>query len=560
MPLLNTTPPSPAERPDTLATWRRLVDHGHEARALRVDDLLARDPERFARMSVETCGLLLDFSKQRITAETLAHLLAHARALDLPGHIEALLGGERINTSEDRAALHTALRFRGEGPCPSAERDVMPLVRGELERMRTFCAALHRGELSGFGGRRLRNVVNIGIGGSDLGPAMASEALAAHHLPGMRAHFVSNIDSTELARVLAVSDPEETLFIVVSKTFGTRETLANARCAREWLLRAAGDPDAVSRHFVAATSSTERARAFGIAPERTFALWDWVGGRYSLWSAAGLAIAAVAGMETFEALLAGAFDMDEHFRRTPLAHNAPALLALIGLWNRNVLGAPTLAVLPYDCALALLPAYLQQLEMESNGKGVDRAGRSVTLDTCPVVWGGLGNDAQHAFFQKLHQGKELVPCDFIVAARGQQELGNIHLEAIANALAQSRAMMQGSGAGGAPRVPGDAAAGASPVEAHRAVPGNQPTTTIVYERLTPRVLGALIALYEHKVFVQGVCWGVNSFDQWGVELGKELARDLLGRLEGRAAPDAVDASTAGLLRHVLRLRARQDEE
>ena len=549
----------PDERPDTLETWRRLVEHGREARDLCLDDIVGGDPGRFARLSFEVCDLFLDFSKQRISDESVELLLAHARALHLPAQIEALLGGAHVNATEGRAALHSALRYRGDGPYPDEDRDVMPQVRAVLQRMRAFCDALHRGDLLGFGGRPLRNVVNIGIGGSDLGPAMVSEALRARHRPGMKAHFVSNIESTELARVLEVSDPQETLFVVVSKTFGTRETLANATSAREWLVRAVGDPRAVAHHFVAASARADRAREFGIDARNVFELWDWVGGRYSLWSAAGLSIAAVAGMDTFEGLLAGAGDMDTHFRCAPLASNAPVLLALIGVWNRNVLGAPTLAVLPYDCALALLPAYLQQLEMESNGKGVDRAGRPTGLDTCPVVWGGLGNDAQHAFFQKLHQGGELVPCDFIVAARGQQELGGQHLESVANALAQSRVMMRGSRAQDLPRGSGAEDEGALAMAAHRMVPGNQPSTTIVYDRLEPRVLGALIALYEHKVFVQGVCWGVNSFDQWGVELGKEIARDILGRLEGKDGEGEVDASTEGLMRHVLKLRGRREE-
>ena len=525
-------------------------------RHARVDDMLARESERYSRLSFEACGLLVDFSKQRLCPESVELLLAHARALRIRSHMEALLDGEAVNFTEGRAALHCALRWRGDGPYPNAARDVMPQVRGVRERMRAFCDALHRGEVCGFSGRRLRNVVNIGIGGSDLGPAVVCDALRTRHRPGLKAHFVSNIESTELARVLEVSNPEETLFVIVSKTFSTRETLVNAASAREWLVRAAGDSAAVARHFVAASARVDRAGEFGIDAERVFELWDWVGGRYSLWSAAGLTIAAVTGMDTFEDLLAGAADMDAHFRGAPLQSNVPVLMALIGIWNRNVLGAPTLAVLPYDCMLSLLPAYLQQLEMESNGKGVDRTGRPTVLDTCPVVWGGLGNDAQHAFFQKLHQGAELVPCDFIVAARGQDELAGHHLEAIANALAQSRAMMRGLGT---EEVSGEAGAESAVIAAHRAIPGNQPSTTIVYDRLDARVLGALIALYEHKVFIQGVCWGVNSFDQWGVELGKEIARDVLGRLQGEAGQGEVDASTAGLMRHILALRERIGE-
>ena len=545
------------ERPTALPTWPPLLAHGREVRRLHLRELGARDPDRFERLSLQACGLLLDFSKQKVTARSIELLLAHARALGLPARIEALFGGEPVNTSERRAALHGALRYRGDAPCPSRAWNVMPEVRAVLGRMRAFCDALGGGELRGYGGRPLRNVVNIGIGGSDLGPAMASEALETRWRPGMSAHFVSNLDSTDLARALARSDPGETLFIVVSKTFGTRETLVNAASAREWLVRAAGDERAVERHFVAVSARPERARAFGVAPSRVFEIWDWVGGRYSLWSAAGLCVAALVGMDDFEALLAGAGDVDAHFRSAPLAANAPVLLALVGVWNRNVLGAATHAVLPYDYALARLPAYLQQLEMESNGKRVDHAGRLLDLASCPVVWGGPGSDAQHAFFQKLHQGGELVPCDFLVAARGQRELGDHQREVIANALAQSRAMMVGrraeeldAGAGGTGDPEG---------AAHRVVPGDQPSTTIVYERLTPRVLGALIALYEHKVFVQGVCWGVNSFDQWGVELGKQLAGEILARMEGEPRPGAIDPSTEGLLRCLLALRGRAKE-
>ena len=544
-------------RPTALPTWPPLLAHGRRMRGLHLRELGARDPDRFERLSRQACGLLLDFSKQKVNARSLELLLAHARALDLPARIEALFGGEPVNTSERRAALHGALRYRGDAPCPSRAWNVMPEVREVLGRMRAFCDALAEGRVRGYGGRRLRNVVNIGIGGSDLGPAMAGEALETRWRPGMSAHFVSNLDSTDLARALARSNPEETLFVVVSKTFGTRETLVNAASAREWLVRAAGDERAVERHFVAVSARPERARAFGVAPRRVFEIWDWVGGRYSLWSAAGLSVAALVGMDDFEALLAGAGDMDEHFRSAPLATNAPVLLALIGVWNRNVLGAATHAVLPYDYALARLPAYLQQLEMESNGKRVDHAGQPLDLASCPVVWGGPGSDAQHAFFQKLHQGGERVPCDFLVAARAQRELGDHQREVIANALAQSRAMMVGrrtedcDAGAGAPGGPEGAA--------HRVVPGDQPSTTIVYERLTPRTLGALIALYEHKVFVQGVCWGVNSFDQWGVELGKQLAGEILARMEGGSRPGDSDPSTEGLLRHLRALRERTTE-
>ena len=539
----------PLNQPTTLPTWPPLLAHGQEVQRFHLRELCTRDPDRFARLSRHACGLLLDFSKQKLTGRSVDLLLAHARALGLPARIEALLGGDPVNTSERRAALHSALRHRGGDPYPSRANNVMPEVHAVLGRMRAFCAALRQGTLCGYSGRPLRNVVNIGIGGSDLGPAMVSEALETRRWPGLSAHFVSNLDSTDLARALARSDPEETLFIVVSKTFSTRETLINAESARKWLVRAAGHERAVARHFVAVSARPERARDFGVAPHHVFAIWNWVGGRYSLWSAAGLSVAALVGMDDFEALLAGAGDMDEHFRTAPLDANAPVLLGLVGVWNRNVLGAATHAVLPYDYALARLPAYLQQLEMESNGKRVDHAGRDVDLASCPVVWGGPGNDAQHAFFQKLHQGGELVPCDFLVAARGQRELEGHQLEVIANALAQSRAMMHGRRAEEL-----DPGAGGSEAVAHRVVPGDQPSTTIVYERLTPRTLGALIALYEHKVFVQGVCWGINSFDQWGVELGKQLAGEILARIEEGSWAGAMDSSTEGLLRHLLTLR------
>ncbi len=539
--------------------WAALERHRDCVCALHMRELFESDPRRFDRFSVEACGLLLDYSKNRITEETLAGLLALAEEVELGRWVERLFQGEHVNTTEDRPALHMALRHRGSAAFPSSSFDVMPPVRAVRERVRAFAGSVRNGDWKGYGGERVRTVINIGIGGSDLGPAMVAHALGPYRHPALELRFVSNLDSSALADALSGADPESTLFIVASKTFGTEETLMNARSARAWVSDHFGTDDAVSRHFVAVSTQTERVVSFGIDPENMFGFWDWVGGRYSVWSAIGLPIVILTGMDCFEDFLAGAADMDEHFRDTEPARNLPVLLGLLAVWYRNFLAAATHTVLPYDYGLRLFPDYLQQLEMESNGKHVTREGVAVDYETCPVVWGGLGNNAQHAFYQMIHQGTSLVSSDFIVPVRSQYPLPGHEDAVLANALAQTEALMRGrtvdeaSASLIASGLAGEAVSARAP---HQVLAGNQPSNTIVYETLTPRVLGALTALYEHKVFVQSVVWGINPFDQWGVELGKELAKVIHAELDGSGRESEHDASTSGLIAYVRTRRHR----
>ncbi|MCU0935174.1 MAG: glucose-6-phosphate isomerase [Gammaproteobacteria bacterium] len=546
------------EGSEVRSAWEALEAHYREVEGLHLRDLFAREPDRFARMSVEGCGIFMDYSKARATAETLPLLGRLADAVDLRGWTERMFAGEPINETEGRAVLHVALRNRSGRPVRVHGQDVMPDVNEVLARMRRLVGAVRDGSWRGHTGKPIRSVVNLGIGGSDLGPAMAATALAAYGRPDLSGYFVSNLDGTDLAETLVHLDPETTLFVVESKTFTTQETLTNARSARAWLVERLGDEGAVARHFVAVSTSADRVREFGIDLENMFGFWDWVGGRYSVWSAIGLPVAILVGMDRFEGLLAGAHAMDEHFRTAPWERNLPALLGLLRVWYANLFGAPTHAVLPYDYALRLFPAYLQQLEMESNGKRVTRDGRPVTRQTSAVVWGAPGNNGQHAFYQLLHQGTRLVPADFIVPLEPERELAGHHEGVIANALAQTEALMRGRTAAEARAelvasgLSGEALEAAIP---HRVLPGNQPTTTLVYQRLTPEILGALVALYEHEVFVQSVVWGINAFDQWGVELGKQLARVIQPELAPGAPLSEHDPSTSGLIRLVRERRA-----
>lgn len=543
---MRTTPAS------QLNAWETLRAHHQQMALVHMRDLFADEPGRFDRFSVAACGLFLDFSKNRIVDDTLTALLALAQEAQLAEWIERMFAGEKVNNTEDRAALHVALRYRSPGSFPSASYDVMPEVRDVLARMRRFADSVARGEWVGYTGKPVRAIVNIGIGGSDLGPAMVCRALSAYAQGGMKGYFVSNLDSTQLTGVLHELDPQTTLFIVASKTFTTQETLTNARSAREWLVAKAGE-QAVSKHFAAVSTRPDRTSEFGIDPANVFEFWDWVGGRYSLWSAIGLSIATLIGMDRFEELLAGGHDMDQHFRSAPWSQNMPVLLGLLGIWYRDFFQAQTQVVLPYDYALRDFPDYLQQLEMESNGKRVSRAGEPLDYPTGAIIWGGPGNNGQHAFYQLMHQGTVLVPADFIVPMRSQYPLPGHEEAMLSNALAQAEALMRGR-----PEAAARAAAVAAGflgerLEAHfphRVLPGNQPTNTLVYERLTPRVLGALIALYEHKVFVQSVCWGINPFDQWGVELGKEMAAVILPELQGAEPVSGHDASTNGLIAYI----------
>jgi glucose-6-phosphate isomerase len=533
----------------TLPEWHALEAHRRTLGAPGLRALFAADPQRAARLSLDAAGIHADFSKHLVTDETLALLLALAEAVDLPGWIGRMFRGDAINNTEGRAVLHVALRNRGGRPIAVDGSDVMPGVEQVLGQMGRFATRVRNGEWLGYTGRRITDVVNIGIGGSNLGPLMVCEALRFYQNPELRVHFVSNVDGTHIAETLKGLDPATTLFIVASKTFTTQETLTNAQTARRWCVDALGDNAAIARHFVAVSTARAQVEAFGIDPTNMFAFWDWVGGRYSLWSAIGLPIAVAVGMERFLELLAGAHAMDEHFRTAPLARNLPALLALLGVWYRNFHGAATHAVLPYDQYLKYLPAYLQQADMESNGKGVTRDGEPVGCDTGPVVWGEPGTDGQHAFYQLIHQGTQLIPVDFIAPLHSQNPIGDHHAKLLANCLAQAEALMRGKTAAEARAELEASGADDATVRLllpHKVFPGNRPSTTLLVDRLTPERLGALIALYEHRIFVQGVIWDVNSYDQWGVELGKQLAGTILRELEGGASAPH-DASTADLV-------------
>ena len=537
---------------DQTPEWQALVAHHAAVRDRHLRDLFAADPGRAGRLTAEGAGLYLDYSKHRITGETVALLVALARAAHVEARRDAMFAGERINVTEDRAVLHTALRAPAGAVIEVDGHDIVPGVHEVLERMAAFAIRVRNGAWEGFTGERIRNVVNIGIGGSDLGPAMATEALRHYSERSMRFRFVSNVDGADIREAIIDLDPAETLFIVASKTFTTLETLTNAQTARDWLLAGlGGNPAAVARHFVAVSTNAEKVRAFGIDTENMFGFWDWVGGRYSMDSAIGLSVMVAIGPEDFRELLAGFRAMDQHFREAPLDRNLPVLLGLLATWYGNFFGFETHAVLPYSQELSRFPAYLQQLDMESNGKSVRTDGTRVTYDTGAIEWGTAGTNGQHAYYQLLHQGTRIVPADLIGFVNPTTEIGNHHDLLMANLFAQAEAMAFGKTrdevvADGVP---------AHQVEA-RVFEGNRPTSVILADRLTPRTLGALVALYEHKVFVQGVIWGIGSFDQWGVELGKVLATTIAAELTSDVAEVANhhDASTAALID---RYRARR---
>lgn len=538
-------------RPSQLPAWKALAEHYQEVRALHMRDLFARDAQRFAAFSVRLDDeLLFDYSKNRITAETLRLLLQLAEQAGLADKRDAMFRGEKINRTEDRAVLHVALRNRANRAMLVDGRDVMPVVHAVLEKMRNFVQQVRSGSWTGFTGKRIGDVVNIGIGGSDLGPLMVCEALKHYSDANLRVHFVSNVDATHLVETLKGLDPANTLFVVASKTFTTQETLANAVSARTWLIETLGDERAVARHFVALSTNATKVAEFGIDPANMFEFWDWVGGRYSLWSAIGTSIALAVGFENFEELLEGAFVVDEHFRSTPFERNIPVLMGLLGIWYANFFGAESHAILPYEQYLHRFPAYFQQGDMESNGKRITLEGEEVDYATGPIIWGEPGTNGQHAFFQLIHQGTRLIPCDFLAGACSHHEVGEHHPMLLANFLAQTEALMKGKSTVEARAEL--AAEGKTPVEIaqllpHKVFPGNRPSNSLLYRKLTPRTLGMLIALYEHKVFVQGAIWNINSFDQWGVELGKQLAKAILPELKGESIPSAHDGSTLGLL-------------
>jgi glucose-6-phosphate isomerase len=536
-----------------LPAWKALRAHHSDFAHTPMRDLFAADPKRFEAFSLRAGELFLDYSKQRVNAHTMQLLLQLAREADVEGWREKMFSGQKINFTEDRAVLHIALRNRSNSPIFVDGDDVMPLVNGVLARMKAFSKAVRRGEWLGYSGKTITDVVNIGVGGSDLGPKMVCEALASYAKPDLRAHFVSNVAPSDISSTLKQLDPETTLFIVASKTFTTQETMANAHAARAWFMQAAGDDAHVAKHFVAVSTNLELVSSFGIAPENMFEFWDWVGGRYSLWSSIGLSIAVHVGFEHFEKMLEGAYAMDRHFHEAPLERNMPVIMALLGVWYANFFAAETHAVLPYGTRLRALPAYLQQADMESNGKSVDRNGETVNYSTGTILWGGNGTNGQHAFYQLIHQGTRLIPCDFIAAANTHNPLGQQHAMLLANLFAQSRALMWGRDLGEVEaemRAQGVDEARIAELAPHRVFEGNKPSSTIVMRDHTPYTLGMLLALYEHKIFVQGIIWRINSFDQWGVELGKQMASDILPRLSESEAVTQYDASTNGLIQLV----------
>jgi glucose-6-phosphate isomerase len=538
-------------RTDQLPAWGELRAHREALGEISLRDLFAADAQRGERLSAEGAGLYLDYSKQLITDETLSLLLRLAEQAGVEARREAMFSGEKINVSEGRAVLHVALRAPRDATIEVDGENVVPAVHAVLDKMAAFSDRVRSGEWKGHTGKPIRAVVNVGIGGSDLGPAMATEALAHYAHPGITSRFVSNVDGQDFALKTRDLDPEETLFVIASKTFTTLETLTNAHTARAWLLDAlGGDESAVAKHFVALSTNAAEVARFGIDTENMFEFWDWVGGRYSYPSAIGLSLMIAIGAESFREMLAGFRAMDEHFRSAPLAQNLPVLHALVGIWNNDFLGYETNAVLPYDQYLARFSAYLQQLEMESNGKHVDLSGREIDWQSGAIVWGQPGTNGQHAFYQLMHQGTKPVPADFIGFNRTLNELGRHHDLLMANLFAQTEALAFG-------RTTDEIAAEGGDAEQtpHRVTKGNRPTNTIIADRLTPATLGTLVALYEHKVFVQGVIWAIDSFDQWGVELGKKLANAIIPELESADEPTlAHDSSTNALIR---RYRARR---
>lgn len=539
----------------TSTAWQSLETHYGKVGKLHMREMFENDPGRFEKFTLQFNDIFLDYSKNRITEETLALLLNLAHHVDIEGWREKMFRGERINFTEDRAVLHVALRNRSDQPIMVDDHDVMPDVNQVLNHMGEFSDAVRNGTWKGFSGKPMTDIVNIGIGGSDLGPVMVTEALKPYQKEGLRVQFVSNVDGTHLAEVLKDLNPETALFVIASKTFTTQETLTNARSARDWLLNFARDELAIAKHFVALSTNAPEVSRFGIDTANMFEFWDWVGGRYSLWSAIGVSIAIALGMESFQDILKGAHDMDNHFRTAPLEKNMPVILGLLGVWYNNFFGAETHAILPYDQYMHRFPAYFQQGDMESNGKRVSRSGESVDYSTGPVIWGEPGTNGQHAFYQLLHQGTKLIPADFIVPLESHNVIGEHHTILLSNFFAQTEALMRGKTVTEAEQELKQAGADENRVRdllPHKVFEGNKPTNSIVVNKLTPRALGSLIALYEHKIFVQGTIWDINSFDQWGVELGKQLARAILPELMTEGDVSAHDSSTQGLMRYYKR--------
>lgn len=540
----------PSISPLTLKSWKKLREHFKTIENVHMKELFADDPRRFDRFSIRFNDILVDYSKNRITGETFRLLMDLAHDVQLKDAIEKMFTGDRINQTENRAVLHVALRNRLNTPIQVNERDIMPQINGVLDKMKTFSRQIQNGQWKGFTDRKITDIVNIGIGGSDLGPLMVTECLHPYACRDLSMHFVSNVDASHIVETLRPLNPETTLFLIASKTFTTQETMTNAFSARDWFLEQAGDKAHIARHFAAISTNADAVAAFGINPDNMFIFWDWVGGRYSLWSAIGLSIACYIGFDHFEELLTGAFEMDMHFRQTPFQRNIPVILALLGIWYNNFFGTRTEAILPYDQYMHRFPAYFQQGNMESNGKSTDRSGNRVDYPTGPIIWGKPGTNGQHAFYQLIHQGTQLIPADFLAPALSHNPLGNHHNILLSNFFAQTEALMNGKTAEAVAaelRQAGKSEEDIQMLTPHKVFEGNRPTNAILFRQLTPRVLGSLIAMYEHKIFVQGVIWNIFSFDQWGVELGKQLAHRILPELHDDHPVDSHDASTNGLI-------------
>ena len=546
----------PTINPIEAAAWQKLEMIFLTLQATHMRELFAEDPDRFQKFSLQFEDILIDYSKNILNEEALNLLLQLAHEVELKNAIEAMFKGDKINQTENRAVLHIALRNRSNKPVLIDGEDVMPEVNRVLDQMKTFSKNLRSGQWKGYTGKSIKNIVNIGIGGSDLGPVMATEALRPYWST-ITPFFVSNVDATHIAETLKKADPETTLFIIASKTFTTQETMTNAETARAWFLEKTSGQGDVAKHFVAVSTNQEAVTAFGIAPENMFIFWDWVGGRYSLWSSIGLSIVCTIGFENFIQLLEGAHAMDNHFKDAPFEKNLPIILAMIGIWYNNFFGAASEAILPYDQYLHRFAAYFQQGNMESNGKSIDRKGHPVMYQTGPIIWGEPGTNGQHAFYQLIHQGTKLIPCDFLAPVISQNPIGDHHEKLLSNFFAQTEALMNGKTEA---EVRTELAKGGmheSDINFHtpfRVFEGNKPSNSILFKQITPRTLGSLIAMYEHKIFVQGVIWNVFSFDQWGVELGKVLAKKILPELQTPVPVAAHDASTNGLINYFKRLK------
>ncbi|MBS1622303.1 MAG: glucose-6-phosphate isomerase [Bacteroidetes bacterium] len=540
----------PKINPTTTNSWQLLQHHFSEMKNVKMKDLFHKEPERFKKYSLQIEDIIFDYSKNRISDQTLELLLQLAEECKVRDSINAMFSGAIINETEHRSVLHTALRNFSGQPVLSEGKDVMPEIKKSLQKIKTFCNAIHDGTLRGYTGKKIKYIVNIGIGGSDLGPQMVTEALKPYRIDGIQPHFVSNIDGTHIVETLKQVKPERTLFLIASKTFTTQETMTNAHTAREWFLKKAKNEKHIASHFVALSTNEKEVVKFGINKKNMFGFWDWVGGRYSLWSSIGLSIALSVGYKNFEQLLKGAFATDNHFRNTPFEKNIPVLMALIGLWYGNFFGAQSEAILPYDQYMYRFAAYFQQGNMESNGKSVDRVGEPVHYNTGPVIWGEPGTNGQHAFYQLIHQGTPMIPCDFIAPAQSHNPIGDHHQKLLTNFFAQTEALMNGKTEEEAIKemeqsgLPGEKIVALLP---YKVFSGNKPTNSFLVKKITPYTLGMLIALYEHKIFVQGTIWNIFSFDQWGVELGKQLANKILPELQNDNPVSSHDSSTNSLI-------------